>query len=79
MLAKQNRGSLIHNLSANVSRGTVLNVQPTPAPQFVGLTNWMNSKPLTLSQLKGKVVLVDFWTYSCINCIRTLPYRKNGI
>ena len=34
----------------------------------------MNSKPLTGKQLKGKVVLVDFWTYSCINCLRALPY-----
>lgn len=45
-----------------------------PAPELSGLTNWLNSAPLTMSQLKGKVVLLDFWTYSCINCIRTLPY-----
>lgn len=45
-----------------------------PAPEFVGINKWLNSEPLTLSQLKGKVVLVDFWTYTCINCIRTLPY-----
>lgn len=76
LLAKQNKESLVHKLATNVSRNTVLNVQPTPAPQFVGLTNWINSKPLTLSQLKGKVVLVDFWTFSCINCIRTLPYLE---
>jgi cytochrome c biogenesis protein CcdA/thiol-disulfide isomerase/thioredoxin len=37
---------------------------------------WINSKPLSLPSLKGKVVLVDFWTYSCINCLRTLPYLK---
>ena len=37
---------------------------------------WLNSKPLTLAQLRGRVVLVDFWTYSCINCLRTLPYIK---
>ena len=37
---------------------------------------WINSRPLTLSQLRGKVVLVDFWTYSCINCLRTLPHLK---
>jgi cytochrome c biogenesis protein CcdA/thiol-disulfide isomerase/thioredoxin len=37
---------------------------------------WINTKPLTLSQLHGKVVLVDFWTYSCINCLRTLPHLK---
>lgn len=46
-----------------------------PAPEFAGINNWLNTnKPLTLQDLKGKVVLVDFWTYSCINCIRTLPY-----
>jgi len=76
LLATQNKGSLIHKLADTVSRDTVLNVQSTPAPQFVGLTNWINSEPLTLSQLKGKVVLVDFWTFSCINCIRTLPYLE---
>ncbi len=43
-------------------------------PDFVGINTWLNSPPLTLEQLHGKVVLVDFWTYSCINCIRTLPY-----
>jgi cytochrome c biogenesis protein CcdA/thiol-disulfide isomerase/thioredoxin len=41
-----------------------------------GATAWLNSPPLTREQLKGKVVLVDFWTYSCINCIRTLPYVR---
>jgi thiol-disulfide isomerase/thioredoxin len=45
-----------------------------PAPDFAGITRWLNSDPLTINSLKGKVVLVDFWTYSCINCIRTLPY-----
>ncbi len=44
------------------------------AEEFVGLQNWINSSPTTLASLKGKVVLVDFWTYSCINCIRTQPY-----
>ncbi|OGJ55103.1 hypothetical protein A3D11_03460 [Candidatus Peribacteria bacterium RIFCSPHIGHO2_02_FULL_49_16] len=46
----------------------------TRAPQFTGLGPWHNSEPLTLESLRGKVVLIDFWTYSCINCIRTLPY-----
>ncbi len=45
-----------------------------PAPELVGLTHWINSQPLTIHALRGKVVLIDFWTYSCINCIRTLPY-----
>ena len=44
------------------------------APDFKKGDNWLNSQPLTMADLKGKVVLVDFWTYSCINCIRTLPY-----
>ncbi len=47
------------------------------APDFVGIHTWINSAPLTMHELKGKVVLVDFWTYSCINCIRTLPYLKS--
>src|SRR5882724_3599059 len=47
----------------------------TPAPDFVGITKWLNTdKPLSSKDLKGKVVLVDFWTYTCINCIRTLPH-----
>jgi cytochrome c biogenesis protein CcdA/thiol-disulfide isomerase/thioredoxin len=49
------------------------------APEFVGNERWFNTpgdKPLTLSGLRGRVILVDFWTYSCINCIRTLPYLK---
>ena len=44
------------------------------APEFVGLQNWFNSAPLRMSDLRGKVVLVDFWTYGCVNCVRTLPY-----
>jgi len=46
------------------------------APDFPKVSAWLNSKPLTLASLRGKVVLVDFWTYSCVNCIRTLPYVK---
>ncbi|MBB3228341.1 thiol-disulfide isomerase/thioredoxin [Luteibacter sp. Sphag1AF] len=44
------------------------------APEFAGISNWINSKPLTMQSLRGKVVLIDFWTYSCINCLRTLPH-----
>jgi cytochrome c biogenesis protein CcdA/thiol-disulfide isomerase/thioredoxin len=47
-----------------------------PAPDFKGITTWLNSPPLTKKKLHGKVVLVDFWTYSCINCLRTLPHLK---
>ncbi len=48
-----------------------------PAPEFRGLAGWLNSEPLTLAGLRGRVVLIDFWTYSCINCLRTLPYIKD--
>ncbi|MBN8962554.1 MAG: cytochrome c biogenesis protein DipZ [Rhizobiales bacterium] len=45
-------------------------------PSLDGAVDWLNSPPLTAEQLKGKVVLVDFWTYSCINCLRALPYVR---
>ena len=45
-------------------------------PDLSGATAWLNSPPLTPAALRGKVVLVDFWTYSCINCLRALPYVK---
>ena len=45
-------------------------------PSLDGLGPWFNSPPLTREQLKGKVVVIDFWTYSCINCLRALPYLK---
>jgi thiol-disulfide isomerase/thioredoxin len=44
------------------------------APEFEKVTGYINTKPISLADLKDKVVLVDFWTYSCINCIRTIPY-----
>jgi cytochrome c biogenesis protein CcdA/thiol-disulfide isomerase/thioredoxin len=47
-----------------------------PAPEFAGIGSWLNTEPLTLAELRGKVVVIDFWTYSCINCLRTLPYLK---
>lgn len=46
------------------------------APEFIPGGEWINSPPLTMKELRGKVVLIDFWTYTCINCIRTLPYLK---
>lgn len=46
------------------------------APAFTGIDKWINSEPKTIESLRGKVVLVDFWTYACINCIHTLPYVK---
>jgi thiol-disulfide isomerase/thioredoxin len=44
------------------------------APNFVGITKWFNSAPLSIGDLRGRVVLVDFWTYGCYNCVNTLPY-----
>ena len=58
---------------------------PTPEPkvaggpraaELVGIEAWINSEPLKISDLRGQVVLVDFWTYTCVNCIRTFPYLK---
>jgi thiol-disulfide isomerase/thioredoxin len=46
------------------------------SPELAGIVGWVNSEPLTLAALRGKVVVIDFWTYSCINCLRTLPYLK---
>lgn len=58
--------------------GTTYNSEPAkavPAPDFAGINHWLNTDhPLTMQELRGKVVLIDFWTYSCINCLRTLPY-----
>ena len=48
----------------------------TLAPELVGLKGWANSEPFTLEGQRGKVVLIDFWTYTCVNCIRTLPYLR---
>ena len=45
-------------------------------PPLTGATTWLNTPPLTTAQLRGKVVVVDFWTYSCINCLRSIPYVK---
>ena len=47
------------------------------APEIVGINAWINSQPLKLSDLAGRVVLVDFWNYTCVNCIRTFPYLKS--
>lgn len=65
----------------------VFNVQPYAAPEFTGLSDWTNSQPLSMDTLRGKVVLVDFWTYSCINCVRNNPqliklydrYKDDGL
>ena len=46
------------------------------APEFAKDQRWFNSKPLTIASLRGRVTLVDFWTYTCINCVRTFPYLR---
>ena len=46
------------------------------APEFGGIYAWINGAPLTIEELRGRVVLIDFWTYTCINCIRTFPFLK---
>lgn len=47
------------------------------APEFAGIDRWINSPPLTMSGLRGKVVLIDFWAYSCINCLRAMPRTEH--
>ncbi|HVE10426.1 MAG TPA: thioredoxin family protein [Paraburkholderia sp.] len=64
--------------SGNGSGGGSAALQPgANAPDFTGIDTWLNSAPLDLKQLRGKVVLVDFWTFDCINCAHTLPYVKD--
>jgi len=64
-------------MSANPHKQPPTNTAPGPAlAQISGATAWINTTPLTPADLRGKVILVDFWTYSCINCLRTLPYIK---
>ncbi|MFN7107445.1 MAG: cytochrome c biogenesis protein DipZ [Brevundimonas sp.] len=72
-------------LLGSVGRGMPTNEAPTDLanlpveglmPPLSGATTWINTPPLTTEQLRGKVVVVDFWTYSCINCIRSIPYVR---
>jgi cytochrome c biogenesis protein CcdA/thiol-disulfide isomerase/thioredoxin len=76
--------SKLHPAAANASQSSLLADAKSlsvlgAAPEFTETQQWFNTpgeQPLSLSGLRGKVVLVDFWTYTCINCIRTLPYLK---
>ncbi len=84
------RGASAHGIGARAASASASNAAVGPgsnsglpvlgvAPEFVGNQQWFNTpggRPLTLAGLRGRVVLVDFWTYSCINCIRTFPYLK---
>lgn len=74
--------------STGSGRGSVYPAsQRAPAPDFTGLDGWVNTAPLTLSGLRGHVVLIDFWTFSCVNCVRTIPhlqqldaeYKRDGL
>ncbi len=66
--------------AATAASAGTLNLAALPVegqfPSLDGAVEWINSPPLTAGQLRGKVVLVDFWTYSCINCLRSLPYVR---
>jgi cytochrome c biogenesis protein CcdA/thiol-disulfide isomerase/thioredoxin len=66
---------VVLNQTINITDGGSDGV-PATLPDLSGATAWINSAPLTPASLRGKIVLVDFWTYSCINCLRTLPYIK---
>jgi thiol-disulfide isomerase/thioredoxin len=64
--------SLVHRLPGDAAALPV----EGDLPSFVGATGWLNSEPLTPEGLRGRVVLVDFWTYTCVNWLRTLPYVR---
>ncbi|QWA13352.1 redoxin domain-containing protein [Sodalis ligni] len=73
--------ALAQTSAAGATPQTVADISPMltddgPMPSLDGAVQWLNSPPLTAAQLRGKVVVVDFWTYSCINCLRALPYVK---
>jgi len=79
-LTKIEDTAVVEKSLSDLSNNGNLNIQPdnyTKAPEIIAGGKWINSDPLTIASLKGKVVLVDFWTYTCINCIRTLPYLKD--
>src|SRR4051812_3042427 len=61
---------------ADISNNSDLNVLANSVPSVVGAKGWINSPALGPADLRGKVVLYDFWTYSCVNCQRTLPHLK---
>ncbi|WP_448956732.1 cytochrome c biogenesis protein DipZ [Labrys neptuniae] len=73
--ASAGTGMLITRAQAQTPFRSNLPVEGS-VPSLDGAVAWLNSPPLTAEQLRGKVVLVDFWTYSCINCIRTTPYLR---
>lgn len=72
--ASGNTGEFVPAVSDGVQKVQIDKSQFSSAPELAGISNYINTEPITLADLKGKVVIVDFWTYSCINCIRTIPY-----
>jgi thiol-disulfide isomerase/thioredoxin len=76
---KENTGSAIAPTNSTPVANTSAEIAALPPagqplPEFQGITQWLNSDPLTLANLRGSVVLIQFWTFACINCQRTLPY-----
>jgi len=70
--------TLIENQFLQGDQTKMFNVEePYQAPELTGVQNWINSNPITVAELKGKVVLIDFWTYSCINCVKNTPYLND--
>jgi thiol-disulfide isomerase/thioredoxin len=69
----------VHSLAVPLAAAALLGAPACArtAPEFTGIDNWINSAPLSMQQLRGKVVLVDFWTFECINCLHVLPYVKS--
>jgi cytochrome c biogenesis protein CcdA/thiol-disulfide isomerase/thioredoxin len=62
--------------SSGVVSGGLAKVRPRTSDPLSGAVDWLNSPPLSIEGLKGKVVVIDFWTYSCVNCLRSIPYVK---
>jgi cytochrome c biogenesis protein CcdA/thiol-disulfide isomerase/thioredoxin len=62
--------------AALASSGVIKLSDEGPMPSLDGAVSWLNSPPLSTAQLRGKVVVIDFWTYSCINCLRSVPYTE---
>ncbi len=73
VIAVQRSGDAVAQLDTGPRPVVVPASQATQAPALVGISNQVNTGPVTLADLRGKVVLVDFWTYTCINCRRTFP------
>jgi len=68
---------LVSKVKADTAIDTAIDTDKRPMPSLDGAVEWLNSPALNTAALKGKVVLVDFWTYDCINCQHTLPYVKD--